>query len=99
MPDYSIIVTPSAEEDMLNIFDFISADNRQKALETIDKFEKQFEMISMFPDIGCKKSSFVMRDVREWTVAKHYQIIYYKNENIIYILRVLTGYEDYFYPI
>ena len=35
-----IIVTPSAESDIKEIFDYIAADNVKKAFELIDKFEK-----------------------------------------------------------
>ena len=45
---------------------------------------------------GVEKSNFVIRDVRECIAAKHYQIIYHIKNNTIYILRVLTGYQDLF---
>lgn len=41
MHKLEIIVTPSAEEDMQNIFDFIAQDNISKAIEMIDIFEKK----------------------------------------------------------
>ena len=85
-----IIVTPSAESDIKEIFDYIALDNIKKAFEMIDKFEEKFKSIAIFPYSGVQKSNFVIRDVRECIVAKHYQI------NTIYILRVLTGYQDLF---
>ena len=97
MPDLEIFITPSAEKDMQDIFDFIAADNKIKALEIIDKFEKKIETIAAFPRIGVRKSYFVKRDVRECIVAKHYQIIYYIKGNTLYVQRILTGYEDYFH--
>lgn len=36
MPNYRIVVLPSAEVDMQEIFDYIAQDNKQKALEIID---------------------------------------------------------------
>lgn len=36
-----IIVTPSAEKDLQDIFDFIAKDNILKAVEMIDIFEKK----------------------------------------------------------
>lgn len=96
MPNLRIIITPSAEKDMQDIFDYIADDNVNKALQILDKFEKKFETIATFPRIGARKSYFVKRDVRECIVAKHYQIIYYIKENTLYIQRILTGYEDYF---
>ncbi len=96
MPNLNIIITTAAEVDMQNIFDFIAQDNVAKAIEMIDLFEKKFNTLALFPKSGFRKSNFVRRDVRECIVAKHYQIIYYVKDDILYILRVLTGYQDFF---
>lgn len=89
-----IIVTPSAEKDMQDIFDFIAKDNMSKAIEMIGIFEKKFDTLAMFPKSGVIKSKLVIRDVRCAIVAEHYQIIYYIKNNVLYIQRVLTGYQD-----
>ena len=39
MHRFEIIVTPSAESDIKEIFDYIALDNVKKAFEIIDKFE------------------------------------------------------------
>lgn len=96
MHRFEIIVTPSAESDIKEIFDYIALDNLKKAFEMLDKFEEKFESIAIFPYSGVKKSNFIIRDVRECIAAKHYQIIYHIKNNSIYILRVLTGYQDLF---
>ena len=94
MHKLEIIVTPSAEEDMQNIFDFIARDNISKAIEMIDIFEKKFDILAMFPKSGFIKSKLIVRDVRCAVVAEHYQIIYFIRNNVLYIQRVLTGYQD-----
>ena len=94
MHKLEIIVTPSAEEDMQNIFDFIAQDNISKAIEMIDIFEKKFDTLAMFPKSGFIKSKLIVRDVRCALVAEHYQIIYFIKDNVLYIQRVLTGYQD-----
>ena len=91
-----IIVTPAAENDMQNIFDYIARDNISKAIEILDIFEKKFETLAAFPESGAAKFRFVVRDIRCAIVAKHYQIIYYRKGDFLYILRVLTGYLDLF---
>lgn len=96
MSDFKIIVTPTAETDLKNIFDYIANDNVSKAIEMIDMFENKFNIIAMFPKSGFRKSYFVKRNVRECIVAKHYQIIYSVENDTIYILRILTGYQDVF---
>ena len=94
MHKLEIIVTPSAEEDMQNIFDFIAQDNISKAIKMIDIFEKKFDTLAMFPKSGFIKSKLIVRDVRCAVVAEHYQIIYFIRNNVLYIQRVLTGYQD-----
>ena len=94
MHKLEIIVTPSAEEDMQNIFDFIAQDNINKALEMIDIFENKFETLALFPKSGVIKSKFIVREVRCAVVAEHYQVIYFIKKNYLYIQRVLTGYQD-----
>lgn len=42
-----IIVTPSAESDIKEIFDYIALHNIKKAFEMIDKFEEKFKSIAM----------------------------------------------------
>lgn len=94
MHKLEIIVTPSAEDDMQKIFDFIAQDNISKAIEMIDIFEKKIDTLAMFPRSGFIKSKLILRDVRCAVVAEHYQIIYFIKDNILYIQRVLTGYQD-----
>ncbi len=94
MHKLEIIVTPSAEEDMQNIFDFIAQDNISKAIKMIDIFEKKFDTLAMFPKSGFIKSKLIVRNVRCAVVAEHYQIIYFIRNNVLYIQRVLTGYQD-----
>lgn len=96
MHKLEIIVTPSAEKDLQNIFDYIALDNVNKAIEMVDIFEEKFNTIATFPNIGFKKSKFVNRDVKECVVAKHYEIIYSVKNNVLYIHRVLTGYQNIF---
>jgi len=96
MHKLEVIVTPSAEVDLQNIFDYIAADNLNKAIEMIDIFEEKFNTIATFPNIGFKKSKFVNRDVKEYVVLKHYEIIYSVKGEILFIHRVLTGYQNIF---
>ena len=96
MRNLEIIVTPTAEHDIQNIFDYIAQDNPFKAQELINKFEKKFDTLSVFPDSGVKKPYFVSRDVRMAVAAGHYLIVYSVKNNVLYIQRVLTGYQNIF---
>lgn len=94
MSKREIVVTPAAEADMLLIFDFIAQDNTTKANQMLNIFEEKFEIISDFPQSGMSYSKLLKRDVRCLIVAKHYQIFYKESNCVIYILRILTGYQD-----
>ena len=94
MPKLEIVVTPAAETDMLSIFDFIVQDNISKANQILNIFEEKFDMISDFPQCGISYAKVLKRDARCLVVAKHYQIFYKEKNGVIYILRILTGYQD-----
>ncbi len=96
MSKLDVIITPTAEKDMQNIFDYIAQDNISKAIEIINSFEKRFDSLAMFPESGTAKFKFILRDIRCAIAAGHYQIIYTRRNDVLYILRVLTGYQDLF---
>lgn len=96
MSNLNISITTVAELDLQNIFDYIAKDNRLKAVELIEIIEEKIKLLSMFPNRGYKKSNLLKRNVRECVVAKHYQIIYTIENSTVYILRVLTGYQEFF---
>lgn len=97
MCNLNIVVTTIAETDMQEIFDYIAQDNISKAIELINIFEEKFKILSMFPNSGYRKSKLLKRNIRELVVAKHYQIIYCVENQNIFVLRVLTGYQDLFF--
>ncbi len=51
-------------------------------------------MLTIFPKSGFKRPGFIKRDVRIFVIAKHYQIIYTTKNESLYILRVLSGFQD-----
>lgn len=91
-----VIITPTAELDLQSIFEYIAKDNLHKAEEMLNVFEDKFNLLAVFPNSGVKKVYFIKRDVRLAIVAKHYQIIYVVKDEILYVLRVLSGYQDIF---
>lgn len=94
MPKLEIIVTPTAETDICSIFDYIAKDSILSANQLLNIFEDKFALLSEFPQSGFSCKKFLKRSVRCLIVAKHYQIFYKEKNGILYILRVLTGYQD-----
>ena len=96
MPDkLKIIITRPAYNDMQNILEYISQDNKLAASKLLDLFEEKFENIVCFRNIGYK-TNFLSNNTRVCIVAKHYQIVYTTDNKNLYIQRILTGYQDIF---
>ena len=92
-----LIITRPAYNDMQHIFDYVAQDNIIAASKLLKIFEKQFENIMLFPNSGFKSKKYFKRDVRICVAAKHYEIVYsVKGNKILYIHRILTGYQDIF---
>lgn len=90
-----LIITRPAYNDMQQIFEYVAQDNKVAATKLLEIFEHQFENIMTFPNSGFKPE-FASKDIRICVVAKHYQIVYTIKQNILFIQRVLTGYQDIF---
>ena len=88
-----LIITRPAYNDMQKIFEYIAQDNKFAAKKLLDILENKFKNIIRFPDMGYKPKHS-QKNIRIHIVAKHYQIVYTTNADNLYILRVLTGYQD-----
>ena len=90
-----LIITRPAYNDLNDIFDYIAQDNNKAAADLVQIIENKFNDLLMFPHLGSKRDIEYLRDVRMCVVAKHYQIIYSVRGNDLYVLRILSGYEDF----
>lgn len=83
-----------ALEDMKKIADYIAQDNKSASLKIIKLFYKSFNNLCDYPELGSIRQDFTYKNVRFLKVYKHYLIVYnYDSENI-YILRVLSNYQN-----
>lgn len=94
MNNFKFKLRSKAYDDIEIISDFIAKDNKIAAQELIQKLYKTFELICTQPDCGRKLDGFHDKTVRYFIVKKHYIIFYKKENDIIIILRLLTGYQD-----
>ena len=94
MPKLRLIISETAINDMSNIFEFIAKDNIVAAQKLIESIENTFDRIRIFPNSGFQKASYIKRNIRVAIVEGHYQIIYSATSDIVYIYRVLSGYQD-----
>lgn len=87
---YKIYINSLAEEDILNVFDFIAKDNFAIAIIFKSKIYTQIESLKNFPEkhpiiSGLKKNFFKHRHL----IFENYRIIYRISENTIIIVRFL----------
>ena len=90
----SIIITNEAKNDINGIVAYISLDNKVAGLNFAKYLKKMFVYMLEFPNIGRKRPEYTDEDVWFFTIKWGYNIVYYVKNDKIYILRVLSEYQD-----
>jgi len=93
---FKVFITPSAKNDIIDIANFIAADNPAAGVKISSIFRNAFEMLSEFPNVGISKKEIKDKTVKIYITNKRFLIAYRIKENHIEILRVLTKYQDVF---
>ena len=88
------IITHAAERDMLEIQEYISADNKRAAKTLMRKFKESFRRLAELPEIGYKKPVWTDMDYRFWNVGKYIIAYEIQDSKTIIISRVLSSYRD-----
>lgn len=83
-----------AIKDIETIADYIANDNKKIAQELIKTFEKTFEKLAKYPNLGVTRKDFTHKDVKFFVVKKNYLIVYNIEKDTVCILRVLAAYQD-----
>ncbi len=91
-----VLITNIAKSDILNIKEYISAQNPIASNDFISILTEVFEMLSKYPNAGVKKLGIKNQNVQIYTIKKKYNIIYQVKDNNIEILRVLNKYQNLF---
>ncbi len=94
MNKLTLQILDKASEDMQIINKHISNDNPEAAKKLLKKFNKTFEVLSYFPNLGTTRKDFNYKNVKFYVLKKKYLIIYKVIDNELYILRVLATYQD-----
>ena len=85
---FNYIILEKAVEDIEEIIDYIASDNPITALKLYGSFVKQFESLSVFPEIGSMRKEFDP-PVRSLAVGNY--VIYFREITPVTIVRVLHG--------
>ncbi|MBW4090781.1 MAG: type II toxin-antitoxin system RelE/ParE family toxin [Proteobacteria bacterium] len=88
-------LSPEARRDILDITDYVAADNVDAALRLRDRLFAAFDRLARRPGLGHVRDDLIARTagVRFWPVGV-YLVIYRPLEATIGIVRVLSGYRD-----
>jgi toxin ParE1/3/4 len=87
-----IVFSEDADNDLLNILDYLSQRNRSAARALAELFNSKIETLSHFPFIGRDRSIFLprMRSI----VAENYVVFYRLERDHVLIVRILDGRRD-----
>lgn len=91
-----VLITESAQNDIISITDYIAKDNSTAASSIIDAFRKTFEILSIYPETGTVRKKIKNKSVRIYTIKKKFTIVYRLNNEQLEILRILTKYQNIF---
>ena len=83
-----------ALDDMEKIADFIAKDNIDAAKNLLNDFYIAFDNLCTFPNLSKIRQNFTYQNVRLLQVKQNYVIVYNVKNNAIYILRVLSNYQE-----
>jgi len=93
---HKIKYLPIAQQDLIEIFDYIKEDNPSAAKSFIDKIDKSISKLELFPQAGV-----VLKDDRlemlgyRMLVIENYLVFYVIKENIVEIRRIIHGSRRY----
>lgn len=84
-----IRLTEQVEEDVLDIWEYIAADNMPAADRIVDRFTETYEKLARNPGMGVKQEQYRL-GLRCFPVGK-YIVFYTVEEDELIIYRVLHG--------
>mgnify|MGYP000042567962 CR=1 FL=1 len=82
-----LIYSQEAKEQLKNIKEYISKDNKDVARQYLLKIKSKLEILEDYPYIGKVNATFNIENIREFVVFGH-KIIYKINQNSIYVMAI-----------
>ena len=90
-PRYQL--TPSAQQDVDQITDFIAEDSVEAALRVHDALEEAFRHLAEMPGMGHTRADLTVRPVKFWSVYS-YLVVYDPASTPLTVVAVLHGTRD-----
>ncbi len=82
--------SPTAENDLNEIIDYIAQDSLEYALLFYEQVRDRVENLSNFPKLGRKVPELDDPNIRE-LILRNYRIIYRVSEENVQIIRIIHG--------
>lgn len=92
---YTIVITGEAKGDIDGIVSYIAMDNKSAARNFAIIIKKSLLYLSEFPKMGKKRPEYTDSEVLFFTIKWGYNIVYYIENDKLYIVRVLSEYQNY----
>ena len=86
-------VSELAERELVEIWDYIAAENKTAADKLMERFFDAFEKLGEMPEMGHRREDLTSRPVRFWSIDR-YMVIYKPEPLPIEIVRVVSGWRD-----
>ena len=86
-------LTPSAEEHIGDIVEFIATDNENAAVRVRDALYSAFDLVASRPGIGHAREDLTNRPLKFWSVYS-YLVVYDPASQPLTIVTVLHGAQD-----
>ena len=94
MPAYQIIVSPTALQDVQQIWDYIALQNADAATRVTDEIWLGFHHLGRFPNSGDVRTDLAGdRPLRFWRAGSYF-VVYRTTESTVEIAGVLHGSRD-----
>ena len=87
-----LAISPSARSDLVNIREYIAAENKRAATRIIREIETSFKTLLTFPELGRRRDQ-LRKGLRSFPIEK-YVVFYFVTEKHVKIARVLHGSQD-----
>jgi plasmid stabilization system protein ParE len=89
----SFIFSPAAQQDLIEIWQYIAEDNLRAADKVIQTIQEKCNLLSQQPNIGHRRTDLTNRPVLFWPVY-NYLIVYKSDSTPLEIVRILSGYRN-----
>lgn len=89
----TIIKRPLAEQDLLDIWEFIAEDSLDRADEFLDRLEGKLQTLALNPGMGRRREE-LLTGLRSFP-SENYIIFYREIEGGIDVIRILHGSRDF----